>query len=221
MRRDQNQLRVEAALISAVDRKARWTKSYTDLPGNALKFQDEVSDDVANEIAVIPNFANPVKRAANRTVDPAVYDAYLAGRVYWQDRDLERSLLAYQRALRLNPHYAPALAGLASTYLLLGQSPNDVLTAAEAIPKARRCRRAGLGDRFDACGCNLCAGEYRHELRSQFARSKAAIPESDRRRSQQRYCAYLVRPLSDGHQPNVGRRCANQAGAGNRPRHRP
>ena len=145
VRRDQNQLRVEAALISAVDLKARWTKAYTDLPGNVLKFQDEVSDDVANEIrTVIPNIANPVRNVASRTVDPAVYDAYLAGRLYWQDRDLGRSLLAYQRALRLDPHYAPALAGLASTYILLGQSPNDVLTAGEAIPKARDAAEQAL-----------------------------------------------------------------------------
>ena len=145
VRRDQNQLRIEAALISAVDQKARWTKSYTDLPGNVLKFQDEVSDDVANEIrTVIPNLANPIRNVANRTVDPAVYDAYLGGRLYWQDRDLGRSLLAYQRALHIDPHYAPALAGLASTYLLLGQSPNDVLTAGEAIPKARDAAEQAL-----------------------------------------------------------------------------
>ncbi len=144
-RRDQNQLRVEAALISADDQKVKWTKSYTDTLGNVLKFQDEVSEDVEKEIRlVIPNLANRTKRSDKPAVEPAVYEAYLKGRLYWLDRDIGRSFAAYQSALEGDARYAPALAGLASTYLLMGESPNDVLPADEVIPKARDAAHQAL-----------------------------------------------------------------------------
>jgi TolB-like protein/Tfp pilus assembly protein PilF len=145
-RRDGDQLRIDVALISASDQNAKWTKAYTDSVGNVLKFQDDVSDDVSKEIrTAIPSLASPNKRAAAAMkVDPAVYEAYQAGRNHWLDRDIARSFRDYQKALSLDPNYAPALAGLASTYLLMGQSPNDAMPAVDTVPKAREAAQRAL-----------------------------------------------------------------------------
>ncbi len=145
VRRDQNQLRIEAALISADDQKVKWTKAYTDALGSVLKFQDEVSEDVQKEIRlVIPNLANQPRRVDTLPVQPAVYEAYLKGRVFWLDRDIGRALNEYQQSLKVDPSYAPALAGLAATYVLMGESPNDVISASEAIPKARDAAKQAI-----------------------------------------------------------------------------
>ncbi len=144
-RRDQNQLRIEAVLSSADDQKVIWTKAYTALLGNVLKFQDEVSEDVARELrSVIPGLAFSAKRENREIVEPAVYAEYVKGRVFWLDRDIGRAFDAYNRALALDSHYAPALAGLAGTYILMGESPNDVKPANDVVPKARQAAQQAL-----------------------------------------------------------------------------
>src|SRR5208337_519345 len=162
--------------------KASWTKSYTDLPSNVLKFQDQVSEDVAREIrTVIPSFANELKRSPEAQVDPVVYEAAQAGRHYWLVRDIGLSLLEYQRALQRDPNYAPALAGLASTYLLMGESPNDVMLAAKTIPQAREAaqRALAIDPTLADADCVLAhiAMVYDHNLAEAERLFKKAIKE--------------------------------------------
>jgi len=144
VRLSDNRLRIDATLISTRDQNQVWANSYTGDQHDALKLQDAITADVAKEIAkALPIFQRHVNRGATRA-DAEVYVAYSAGRVYWLDRDLRRSLVAYQKALTIDPNYAPALAGLAANYLLLGETPNDVMPPDEAIPKARHAAEQAL-----------------------------------------------------------------------------
>jgi serine/threonine-protein kinase len=45
---------------------------------------------------------------------------------------------AFQRALQKDPSYAPAMAGLAMSVLLLGEAPNDAIPPSQALPQARQ-----------------------------------------------------------------------------------
>ena len=144
--RSGQRVRIDARLISVSDQTQIWTQSYQEDLHDILRVQDEVATSVAKEIrtkipAVSSNLPNPstVKR-----IDPDVYDAYLKGRLYWANRDLSRSLQAYQQALDKEPDYTAARAGLASAYLLLGQVPNDVMPPNEAMPKAREAAKRVL-----------------------------------------------------------------------------
>ncbi len=63
------------------------------------------------------------QRAAMRAVDPDVYEAYLKGRYYWNERteaSLRRAIEHYQAAINRDPTYAPARAALADCYNQLG-----------------------------------------------------------------------------------------------------
>jgi TolB-like protein/lipopolysaccharide biosynthesis regulator YciM len=145
VRRANQELRIDVALISAEDQSQLWAKSYAGNAGLILQLQDNVTLDVAKEIsAILPGFAGDVNPRGRRAVDPLVYDAYLEGRVHWLDRDIQRSMTAYQRALQIDPGYAPARAGLATSYLLLGETPNDALRPVEAIPPAREAAEQAL-----------------------------------------------------------------------------
>jgi tetratricopeptide (TPR) repeat protein len=65
-------------------------------------------------------------------------DLYLRGRFFWNKRekeDLEKAIRYFQEALERDPNYAPAYAGLADTYVVLGS--NRLCPPGEAYPKAK------------------------------------------------------------------------------------
>lgn len=69
---------------------------------------------------------------------PAAREAYLAGRYLWNKGTsdaLTRSLAQFERAVALDPGYAPAYAGLADSYRLLAM--NGALPTREASEKAK------------------------------------------------------------------------------------
>lgn len=161
VRRESEQIRIDIDLISTADQTHTWTNSYTGSLRKFLTFQDQVTTDVVKHlILALPslNSTDGASSASNSslthaldnsllershtaptaTVDPDVSTAYLSGRVYLLDRDFARSVTAFQHALDKDPRYAPALAGLAMSVLLLGESPNDALPPLEALPKARQ-----------------------------------------------------------------------------------
>jgi tetratricopeptide (TPR) repeat protein len=75
---------------------------------------------------------DPSATIRTRAVDPAVYDLYLRGRFLWNRRrgeEMERAKASFAEAVRLDPSFAPAYAGLADS--LLVSSRPAALTAAE------------------------------------------------------------------------------------------
>jgi len=146
VRRSGNQVRIDAQLISVDDQTPIWSKSYTNDLSDILRVQDQVAMAITKEIqAKIPAIgleltsAHPVNR-----VNPTAYDAYIRGRLYWTNRDLPRSVDAFQQALREDSHYSLARTGLASAFLLSGQVPNDAMPPNQAMPKARDNARQAL-----------------------------------------------------------------------------
>ena len=85
--------------------------------------QADVSAAVAEAVQVELSADDVRHFATVRAVDPDVYEAYLKGRYYWNQRTADSLRIAvshYETALRLDPTYAPAYAALADCYNLLG-----------------------------------------------------------------------------------------------------
>ena len=148
VRRGGNQVRIDVQLIQVSDQTNLWADSYTGDLGDILHVQDEVAAAVAGQIRVaLPVGAPGVNGAKGtaRAVNPEAYDDYLRGRFYWTNRgDLHKSIDAYQNAVRKDPSYALAYAGLASGYALLGQVPYDDMPPIQAKPKAREAAERAL-----------------------------------------------------------------------------
>jgi len=149
VRRGSNKVRIDIQLISASDQTPVWTDSFTNDLNDILQAQDEVAAAVTKKILVtIPSpfaeAASAAPRTTSKQMDPEAYDAYLAGRRFWANRDLRHSIDAYEKALEKNPDYVPARSGLASAYVVLGEVPNDGLPPAESAPKAREEARRAL-----------------------------------------------------------------------------
>src|SRR6185503_13845869 len=74
-----------------------------------------------------------------------VFDLYLRGRYYWNMRNEEgftRSVQYFQEAINRDPGYAPAHAGLADAYTLLGDY--GFMRRDEALSRARSAALTAL-----------------------------------------------------------------------------
>jgi tetratricopeptide (TPR) repeat protein len=73
-------------------------------------------------------------------VKPEAYEAYLKGRFFWNKRNkeaIDKSIEYFTEAVRLDPKYAAAYAGLADAYNVTGCGFPGGLAKVDAGPKAR------------------------------------------------------------------------------------
>jgi TolB-like protein/DNA-binding winged helix-turn-helix (wHTH) protein len=138
--RSGSQVRITAQLIQAEGDKHLWARSYEGELRDTLALQNQVAIAIAGQIR---SRLNPPEHAGlknPRAVNPAAYEAYLKGRYFWNKRTGEGLIKAvdyFNVALEKDPSYAPAYAGLADSYALMGDWEYGVLAPKEAFPKAK------------------------------------------------------------------------------------
>jgi TolB-like protein len=142
----EGRVRITAHLIDCATEKQLWAEAYERDLREILALQSEVATDIAGRIV---NIAAPERArvAKSRHVDPDAYDAYLRGRYFWNKRtrdDLKRANDYFRVAIDRDPTYAPAHAGLADTYALLGSIGYDAMPPGEAMPRARAAAARAL-----------------------------------------------------------------------------
>jgi TolB-like protein/Flp pilus assembly protein TadD len=115
VRRSAHTIRITAQLINAVTGFHLWSKSYDRDLGDVLKLQSEIATAVASalKVTLLGDVAAKVELGGTR--NPAAFNAYLWGTKEFVSRhELENvpaALAAYTEAIRLDPHYALAIAG--------------------------------------------------------------------------------------------------------------
>jgi TolB-like protein/DNA-binding winged helix-turn-helix (wHTH) protein/tetratricopeptide (TPR) repeat protein len=130
--REGNVVRVNAQLIDARSDKHIWARSYQQEMRSVLELQDEIARAIVMEIR---STLAPVAQAPPAVVNPAALEAYLRGRHALREMVEDRRGRApgyFEEALRLEPTFAPAYAGLAEYYGL-----TDAVPPGEALPRAR------------------------------------------------------------------------------------
>ena len=125
-----NDVRVSARLVDAVRDRLIWADSYELELGDVLKLQSDVARTIVSKIQLelTPHEDAQLTRAAG-PIDPAVHEAYLKGRYFWYKRTtdaVKAGLRCFEEALRLEPSFAPAQAGIADSYIVDGGRYLDV-----------------------------------------------------------------------------------------------
>lgn len=136
VRRAGNTIRVETRLINAANGEVVWLGSYEHQLEDIITIQDGIACSVASELQttlcgqqdrVPPRYAKNLK----------AYRAYMKGRFYWYqrgDEPLKKAIASFEEALRHDPNYALAYAGLAETYVV--QEANSMVPPGTTMPKA-------------------------------------------------------------------------------------
>jgi TolB-like protein/Tfp pilus assembly protein PilF len=139
VRQSGDRIRITAQLINASDGYHLWSETYDRTLDDVFAIQDEISRAVASALEVRllggPDAASPV-RVATRDMD--AYNAYLKGTqlLAGSGVDTYREAEAlFEEALRLDPDFAAAHAGLARAWVDLANW--GTLNVQETLPKVQ------------------------------------------------------------------------------------
>lgn len=122
--KDRDSARVSVRLVSTEDGRVLWT---ADTLHRSLDDIFVIEDKLARSATGImrSNLRKDETRpsAKRYTNNAAAYQFYTKGRYFWNKRtgpDLERAIYYFDQAIKLDPNYALAYAGLADCYVVLG-----------------------------------------------------------------------------------------------------
>ena len=147
VQRSDRRLQVSARLIDVASGRTRWSERFERPQADGVALSDEIAERVAGSIASLPA-RDDARLRSYRPRSPEAYFLQLQARAnlkLFAALPAIRALGEFEQALVLDPDYATAHAGLASTYLQLGSTAlGRQLAVAEAMPLARRSAEAAL-----------------------------------------------------------------------------
>jgi TolB-like protein/Tfp pilus assembly protein PilF len=159
--RSGQRVRVTAQLVQARTDQHLWAETYDRDLGDILKLQGEVADAIAQQVRaqLAPTQQSQLRSA--HAVNPAAYDAYLKGRLYFVNEftkpdSLRKAQRYFEESIQTDPNFGLAYAGLADTYAYLafaGALPKDQAyrSAKEALAKALELDDT-IGEAHDTLG---------------------------------------------------------------------
>lgn len=115
VRKEGNRVRITAQLLDARDGFHLWSQTFDREVAGVLAAQDDIAQAVVG--ALKPRLGAATARAAgSRTSNPEAYNEYLLGKQFFNRlnlADYRRAQAAFEKAVALDPSFAPAWAGLA------------------------------------------------------------------------------------------------------------
>lgn len=160
VRRSGARLRVTAQLVNVEDGYQLWSERYDRQMADVFEIQDEIVASIVK--AVVPALLGDAAQAVERpTENTEAYELYLKGRHYWHQRSpstLRLAIQSFERAIKIDPEYALAHAGLADCYGIL--RVYGWISAEEGRPKAQAAMEKAMALAPESWEANFSRGFY-------------------------------------------------------------
>ncbi len=132
-------MRVTVQLLQVATEEYLWAENYDYMLSDILAFHSDVSGAIAEHVSekLLPGRPHRLPAPVHPR-RPAAYQAFLKGHHVFKnvtDEGLWKARHYWKKAIREDPHYARAYAGLAESYNMLGVT--GLLPALEAAGQAR------------------------------------------------------------------------------------
>ena len=137
VRKSGDRLRVTAQLIAIGDGCHLWSERYDRRLTDVFEIQDEIAQAIVDVLRIKLVHRAGHTAAPRRPLNVAAYQAHLEGnyhRLQLTESGLRRGREYYERAIALDPEYAPPYAALAQCYLYMALYA--AAPACEMVPKA-------------------------------------------------------------------------------------
>jgi DNA-binding winged helix-turn-helix (wHTH) protein/Tfp pilus assembly protein PilF len=127
---------INVELIDAVDGSQIWSQRYAGQMSHLLSLEEEIAAAISERLQV--RFGSSGRQPGKNTAEMTeAYVCYLKGRYFLNKQHKEsmyRAIEHFEQAIRIDPNYALAYAGLADSYQKLS---NIYLSPVEALPKSK------------------------------------------------------------------------------------
>ncbi len=160
VRKAATRLRIAAQLVSVADGYHLWSEQYDRELDDVFAIQDEITGAIVNvlKLTLLSDEGGGVARQASDDVE--AYELYLKGRHFWNKRTeqgVDKAIEYFRQALAHDAGYAPALAGLADCYTILGiygaRAPQQVMPLAKDAAARALSIDPSLAEAHTALGC--------------------------------------------------------------------
>jgi TolB-like protein/Tfp pilus assembly protein PilF len=138
VRKSGKRLRINVQLIDVLSQAHVWAQSYDRELDDVFAVQSDIAKQVADalKVQILPHETRQIEKEA--TTSSEAYTLYLKGRHRWNERTKEgakRAVAYLEEAVRLDPKFALAYAGIADCFVILGDF--GWLGTKEAFGKAK------------------------------------------------------------------------------------
>ena len=133
-----NDLTLSLELVDVQTENVIWSERYNRKQTDLISLQSDIARDVSSKLKLKLSGADEQKLTRTYTQNAEAYRVYLQGRFYANKRtpkDLRKAIDCFQQAVRIDPNYSVAYAGLGISYGYL-TTYGDV-PASETFPRAR------------------------------------------------------------------------------------
>jgi TolB-like protein len=139
-------VRIAVQLVRADDGFSAWSGRFDRTLDDIFSVQDDIATMIAQTITQrVATAATPL--VTSTTSHNEAYSLYLEGRYLWNKRPGDvvwQAIDRFERAISLDPAFAPVHAALASVYGTLGAWEYGILPPAEALAKAKAAAKRAL-----------------------------------------------------------------------------
>ena len=165
--RSGDKLKLTVQLIDAKSDKHLWAERYERDVRDVLSMQYEVAQAISDRLNGNAASAGPAVPVRRHTVSPEAYEAYQRGRFFWNkwtEDGVRKSIEYYQQAIQADPSYALAYAGLADSYISLGDFAIGVLTPQQSsdAAEAAALKAISLDDSLAEAHAALAMARFRY-----------------------------------------------------------
>jgi TolB-like protein/tetratricopeptide (TPR) repeat protein len=146
VRKSGDMVRIAVQLVRASDGFSAWSGRFDRRLDDIFTVQDDIAGMIAETLTRRVGKAT-APLVTSTTSSTEAYSLYLEGRYLWNKRPGDvvwQALDRFERAIALDPNFAPAHAALAGVYGTLGAWEFGVLPPAEALAKAQAAATRAL-----------------------------------------------------------------------------
>src|SRR5258707_3588633 len=137
VQRSGDRVEITVQLIEAPSDRHLWAKSYERSLRDVLDPELQVTHSITDEIQAKLTPPEKVHLGSARSVNSEAYEDYLKGHYLLSiEGNMRQGIAYFQRAIQKDPNYALAYAGLAESYITLGQ-PGEDMRQKEPFPRAK------------------------------------------------------------------------------------
>lgn len=180
--RSDGRIRITARLVRVADERQLWSGQFDEDFKSVFDIQDSIARRVVEQLVPELKAGSTERMTKRETSDPAAFESYLRGRFFMSLAQPNNAIRMFEEAVRRDPEFAVAHAGLADIYSRLPVATDgpsgDAMARAKAAAERAIALDSDLAEAHTALGWIAFYGDWNWaESEKRFTRALQINPD--------------------------------------------